>query len=177
MDLPTKVNLALAIASFLLAAISIIIAIITLRQNNKVLEATTRPVIGIYSESVNSGTPMFYLVVRNFGQSPAYIKSFEYDFDLTNCYKLQTERDYLMDLNDTTLAPNQSRVCMLDYNKIDKPITFKYCYLSASGKKYSETTKVNLKAGVGLPYGIASTKDKELTTISYTLQEMLKKSL
>ena len=43
MDLATKVNIALCILSFILAAISVVTVVITLRQNNKMISESTRP--------------------------------------------------------------------------------------------------------------------------------------
>ena len=42
MDFSTAVNLILAVLSFILAVVSIITVVITLRQNSKMIEASTR---------------------------------------------------------------------------------------------------------------------------------------
>ena len=47
MDLSTKVNIVLSVLSFILAAISIVTVVITLRQNNKMIENSTRPYVSI----------------------------------------------------------------------------------------------------------------------------------
>ena len=47
MDLATKVNVALCILSFILATISVVTVVITLRQNNKMISESTRPYITI----------------------------------------------------------------------------------------------------------------------------------
>ncbi|MBQ1194536.1 MAG: hypothetical protein IIX45_10555, partial [Lachnospiraceae bacterium] len=94
---PTDIiNICLCILSFLLAAISVLIVIITLRQNNKMLEQASRPVISIYLESVilNEKRPIVYLVVKNYGNSTAYMDKFVCDFDLTKCYDIQNETNY-----------------------------------------------------------------------------------
>lgn len=69
-------------ASLLTSIIAIIISIVTVRQNSKILEEANRPVISIYGQSINPGAPMFYLVVKNFGNSSAYMTKFATDFDL-----------------------------------------------------------------------------------------------
>lgn len=51
----------LAYASFALALISVITVVLTLRQNSKMIEASTRPVICIYSDEINSGAPQGFL--------------------------------------------------------------------------------------------------------------------
>ena len=74
MDVATIVNIILCILSFILAVISVVTVVITLRQNNKMIEESTRPVISIYTDEINAGNPFFYLIVKNFGKSPAYIR-------------------------------------------------------------------------------------------------------
>ncbi len=177
MDIATIVNIILCVLSFILAAISVVTVVITLRQNNKMIEESTRPVISIYTEEINAGEPFFYLVVKNFGQSPAYITKFEYDFNFNGCYKIRNDKDYLKKLTKSVLAPGQSRICMLDYAKIDKEVTFIISYQSSVKISYTETFTIDLKAGVSMPYGKVATEGKELRTISYTLQEMLQKNL
>ena len=73
MDVSTIVNIILCILSFILAVISVVTVVITLRQSNKMIEESTRPVISIYTDEINVGNPFFYLIVKNFGKSPAYI--------------------------------------------------------------------------------------------------------
>ena len=177
MDIPTIVNIILCVLSFILAAISVVTVVITLRQNNKMIEESTRPVVSVYTDEINAGNPFFYLIVKNFGKSPAYITKFEYDFDFKGCYKIRNDRDYLKRLNNAVLAPGQSRICTLDYAQINKEVTFTIEYCSGAKKVYSDKFTIDLKAGVSMPYGKVNTEGKELRTISYVLQEMLQKNL
>ena len=177
MDTSTIVNIILCVLSFILAAISVVTVVITLRQNNKMIEESTRLVISVYTDEINAGNPFFYLIVKNFGKSPAYITKFEYDFDFKGCYKIRKDRDYWEGLNNAALAPGQSRICTLDYAKIDKEVTFTLEYHSGAKKVYSDKFTIDLKAGVSMPYGKVATEGKELRTISYALQEMLQKNL
>lgn len=55
MDLATKVNIILCILSFILAFISIITVIITLRQNQQMLENSSRPYVCIYFDYIQAG--------------------------------------------------------------------------------------------------------------------------
>ena len=64
MDTATKVNIILSILSFILALISIITVVITLRQNHTMIENATRPYLCIYGQSINPGSPEFYLVIK-----------------------------------------------------------------------------------------------------------------
>ncbi len=177
MDTSTIVNIILCVLSFILAAISVVTVVITLRQNNKMIEESTRPVISVYTDEINAGNPFFYLIVKNFEKTHDYIAEFEYDFDFKGCYKIRNDRDYLEGLNNAVLAPGQSRICTLDYAKIDKEVTFTLEYHSGAKKVYSDKFTIDLKAGVSMPYGKVATEGKELRTISYALQEMLQKNL
>lgn len=170
------IQLAGIVVSFCTSIIAIFISIITLRQNSKMIEESSRASIGIYGESINAGSPMFFLVVKNFGNSTATLTKFNTDFDFSDCYGFSTDKNFMLELNNCTIAPGQSRICQLDYNKITRPVTFELEYISAS-KKYSETQTIDLKLGSSMLTSKVSTKDKELRTISYTLQEMLQKNL
>ena len=83
----------------------------------------------------------------------------------------------MQQLSTAVLAPGQSRICTLDYQKINKAVTFTLEYHSGVKKTYSDKFTIDLKAGVSMPYGKVATEGKELRTISYALQEMLQKNL
>ena len=91
--------------------------------------------------------------------------------------KIRNDKDYLQQLNNAVLAPGQSRSCTLDYQRINKAVTFTLEYHSGAKKTYSDKFTMDLKAGVSMPYGKVATEGKELRTISYALQEMLQKNL
>lgn len=74
------------VASLITSLAAIIISLMTLRQNSKMIEDASRPVISIYGECINVGPSTFYIVIKNFGSSPAYITQFDYDFDFTSAY-------------------------------------------------------------------------------------------
>lgn len=180
LERPEIIQLIGIIVALLVGIVSIIISIFTLRQNSKMIEESTRPIISVYGESINPGTPFFYIVIRNFGQSPATITKFSYDFDFiaANAYTGENPaRDYLGDLNTAFLAPGQSKICRLNYKNINKPVTFTIEYKSST-KTYKDKMTVNLKAGIRM---LTSKVDKEdvkaLSAISYTLQEMLQRSI
>lgn len=164
------------LTSLLASIVAIVISIISLKQNAKMIEESSRAIIGIYSTSINTGVPMLYLVVKNFGNAAAIITKFDYDFDFSECYCNKHERDYLKDLVNSSIAPDQSRICRLNYQKLSRPVKFDIEYLTC-GKRYSNSFTIDLKAGVDMPTGKYATKNKELKSISYTLQEMLMKSL
>ena len=162
--------------SLLVAVIAIVISIITLRQNSKMIEESTRATISIYGVAINTGSPMFYLVVKNFGNTPAVITKFESDFDLSTALHTVAKRNYIEQLKNCIIAPNQSRICMLESTAIEQPVTFDIEYRSGL-KNYKDQITVDLVAGADMFIGKTSTKGEELRTISYTLQEMLQKNL
>lgn len=164
------------IVSLITSIIAIIISVVTVRQNSKMLEESSRAIISVYTQSISTGTPMLYLVVRNFGHAPAIIQKFDYNFNFENCYRFRADRDYLKDLIDATIAPGQAKICTIDYNKIDRPVTFSIEYTSI-GKSYSDFFTIDLTAGVDIPTPKTATKGAELRAISYTLQEILQKNL
>lgn len=170
------VQIAGIIVSSSTSVIAIFISLMSMRQNSRMIEESSRAVISIYSQCINTGSPMLFVVVKNFGNSTAIINKLDYDYDLAECYQFRSDRDYLKDLVGSSLAPAQSRICCLDYEKLTRPITFKLEYKSGR-KKYRDSFTVDLKAGVNMPNPKIATNGKEMHTISYTLQEMLQKNL
>lgn len=165
--------------SLILTGISVGTVVITLRQNNKMIETATRPYICVYGELVNPGEIQFYIVVKNFGASPATITKFETDPDLSDCHlETRPPRIHLKGLKHTTIAPGQSRICLLDFHKVPEEIHFDIEYTSGK-KKYSESFSSNIKAGTDMLKAKYSSDDGDidLRAISYTLQEMLQKNL
>ncbi len=189
MDIATTVNVILCILSFVLAAISVGTVVISLRQNNKMIEQTTRPSVSFYTDDINTGSPTEYFITKNFGGSPAIIDEIECDHDFID-FMLGSdmiEKDALRKsepirlLKGATLAPGQSRICALNYHSLPETIKIKIKYHSLSGKTYTEECSVNLLAGSGIlrgkSSGSSSDEKKDIKNISYTLQEILQKQL
>lgn len=57
---------------------AIVISILTLRQNNKMIEEASRPAISIYFDYSQMGQPIGYFIIKNFGASAATILSITY---------------------------------------------------------------------------------------------------
>lgn len=179
MSVSDWINLSLAILSFILAAISVVTVVITLRQNHKMIEESNRPYISIYGDETNFSSPQFYIVLKNFGKTGAIIKSLECDIDLSK-YSYQTGIVPFQHIIGTLLAPNQNFICNIDNKKLGEDdieiINFSITY-SANGKTYKENYPVNYKA---LKKNITTKSENstnELKVISYTLQEMVQKDL
>ena len=174
-DCATIINALSCFFSLILSAISIITVVITLRQNHKMIENATRPYISVYGQEVNCGSPAFYIVIKNYGSSPAIINHFKIDPDISHCYRSDKSRDFLSDLSTCVLAPGQSKICAMDYMKLPDSLSFDIQFSSGS-KSYHECFKSNIKAGSAMPI-LKAGPDNDLHSISYTLQEMLQKQL
>lgn len=125
---------------------------ITNEQSNKMLEASVRPYITIYIDTLTICEQCCFFVLKNFGNSPALITKFEYDPLLkqtTQKYPLfQKQFDFVENL---TLAPSQSKLLQYDVSKLPADeITFKICYLS-NGNEYNDTIKMNIKNFIHIP--------------------------
>ena len=171
------INVVLCILSFILAAISVITVVVTLRQNSKMIESSTRPYLVIYGQVANFQNPSFYLVLKNFGQSAATIHYLNCDQDLKD-YAYHTERTPLGCLEGVLVAPQQKILCNLDPQKMVtknlEKLSFEVKYSSGT-KVYTEHYSVSFEAFRQNVQTRAATQDKELKIISYTLQDMVEK--
>lgn len=175
-----KIQLLGVIASTLTSIIAIIISIKSLRENNKMLEETNRPIISIYSQRIMyNNHPSIYLIVRNFGKSSAYMKKFVATPDFTKCYGFNAPRNYLDDLSKCVIAPAQSLICYLDYDSLTEPVHFSISYSSAlnSKKSYSEEFTIDLKASVSMPIEAPTRTMDASNRIASSLESILFKGL
>ena len=173
------VNLSLSILSFILAAISVITVVLTLRQNNKMIESSSRPYVVVYGDMTNFSDLQFYIVLKNFGKSGAFIRKLTCDKDLSK-YNYGIKITPFERIQNTLIAPNQNIVCSIDHQKLNSDnvdilkftIEYEFC-----GKVYKEDCSVNYGAFRKNITTKTSTQGKELKAISYTLQEMVQKDL
>lgn len=160
---------------------SMVISVITLKQNSKMIEESTRPVITIYKDTININTPIEYLVFKNFGSSSGTITNISYDEVIFK--KLVNEQ--ALDLNlfkyfkNITLAPNQKYFLRISTKECDiKNLKFSIKYKS-SIKTYQETFNINLSQDYAISYVQQHQKSdnpqKEMYTISNSIQELIKR--
>ena len=167
------------IASLITSIVAIVISIATLRQNSKMLKESTRPYVTIYIDSITICEQSSYFILKNFGNSPAYITDFQYDPILrkTNQKKkiLQDQFDFVKGI---ILAPGQSK--MLYYNVTELPIpelTFEISYRSGRDK-YHESVTLNVKNFIHIPVArpedhIAAGTERAV----HTMREMLERTM
>lgn len=151
------------ISSSILALLAIVISTVavvkTSKDNNKMLEATSRAYVSIYTESLISNRHYFYLVFRNFGKTNAFIKTIKID-EKTREMISSASMDRFHYLNNSNLAPGQSFTHGVltnhkeyDHNHIS---TFEITYKSGY-KEYSEKFEFNLSEHTRMPsIGISS---------------------
>lgn len=185
MTLSDKIQLAGILTSTVVSIISITIAVFSLKQNNKMLESSSRPYISIYLRKINVTRPEHYIVVKNFGSSAALIKKFEADVDLK---LLNPSRNFPEDIFpfsnivNTLIAPNQS---LFSYFILDKAlehfenITFDIEY-SSDSKTYKDTITLNLKSTFGnleLSARDASNLEDSLKLLSLSAYDLVRRNL
>lgn len=123
MDTATIINTILSVLSFLLAAISLITVVITIKQNNKMLENSSRAYVSIYGDVINCQNLSFYIVIKNFGQSSAFITSLKCD---TNLKKFSFDENLhpFSHIEGTSIAPKQSLKCTLNHLQLFNAVIF-----------------------------------------------------
>ena len=153
------------------------------------IEQSTRPVISFYTSQINTGSPSLYLVVKNFGASPAIIKQVSCNHDFASfmmgskslSHDELVQYDPIKRLPGALMAPGQSKICGLEYTKLPNEITIEITYEGVTGKSYKECFSFDPKAGNGMVTGKSSGDNadnrKDIKNISYTMQEMLQKQL
>ncbi|GFI28869.1 MAG: hypothetical protein HFH50_12940 [Lachnospiraceae bacterium] len=180
MDISIIVNICLSVSSFLLAFISVVILIVTIRQNHLILENESRAYLSIYGDITNCQAIAFYLIIKNFGKSSAQITSLECDTDLRPFSYVEKLIPF-SHMAGTSIAPNQSFKCALQQIPLFTSgihfINFKISYES-NRKKYSETFCVNLQSFTNsIQTNDNPSEGSELKTISYALQDINRRLL
>lgn len=94
------INIISIIASLIPSIVAIVISIKSLRQNNKMIEASSRPYISIYVESITLCEQTSFFVIKNFGNTPAYINDFQYDPILKKRNKVKLQ---MLSMNNLTM--------------------------------------------------------------------------
>lgn len=168
------------ICSLITSIIAIIISIKTLKQSTKMLEESSRPYIGIYGISTYMGFRQYYIIIKNFGQSSAFINSLTYSFDVADISK-HDDFEPFSHIDGTTMMPGQSYRAAIDFDKVTihklKCINFHISYSSGT-HTYDEEICLKIDANLGNLEAHNVNKDMPDTkVISETLQDIHIKSL
>lgn len=134
--LDVKVNIILAICSFILAAISIIFVLITLQQNKKMIEASTRPYLQIYPAYMDSTV---YIIIKNFGASDACINEIycNHQFTPNELYRTDSVPDIFSQVKGAILPPGYDIKCPLHSHEVAH-INFKFKVIYHSGSRINK---------------------------------------
>lgn len=100
------------LASLITSVIAIIISVLTLKQNSKMIDETSRPYVAIYAKTTNFQSPQYYLVIKNFGQTGATISSIKCSPDITP-FSIRSDHIPFSNFAETYIAPGQSLYAML----------------------------------------------------------------
>lgn len=177
MQMSDWINVVLCVLSFLLAAISVVTVVIMLKQNHKMIQNSTRPYIVAMAQITNFQEPTFYLVLKNFGASGAIIQEMTCSIAL-NEVSFRDEMTPFNNIEGTFLAPGQKITSSLYAKRFKekgiREFTIHLRYTDGI-KVYEEDYPINYKAYIENVCTRASTKDKELRTISYALQDLVEK--
>lgn len=162
------------ICTSLLSIIAIIISVLTLIQNNKMIEESSRPYIAISKHVVAINTPKEYLILKNYGSAGAEIIDIKCSIPSENLLKeITDDRDPFSYLIGTFIAPNQTFSPVISTKNIqEENISFTITYKSGV-KTYTTVSNIKVQQEHGILYSKSCTNGKELDTISRTLQEMI----
>lgn len=140
----TQINIVLSVLCFILSAISVITVILTLRQNSKMIEASTRPYISVF---VIPGF-LTQIVLKNYGSTGAEIIKLDCDADFSCC----TIGNYtpFKNIQGLHLSPNEFITYEVKGEEFalygrSHPIQIIISYRTDGGKSYSEKINLNYK--------------------------------
>lgn len=97
-------------ATVIISLVSIVIASKSLRMTRKSIEDANKPYIGCYVDMVDVGHFQKYIVVKNFGKTPATIISIEFDKEIDSLGR----NGKLNSLENTLIAPGQNFISVID---------------------------------------------------------------
>ena len=155
--------------------VAICISVLTLKQNNKMIEESSRPIIIIYSEFVDKLT---FIVVKNFGKSLAQIDDINCDYSFTPKQAYGLSGDLFKYLGNSALAPSQvKRIPLVGFNMPENIVININVKYHSKCNSYCDEFAINITTENPYPIIKHSTKDQDLKHISNALQEMVQRSI
>lgn len=156
MDIETIVNIVLSVLSFFLALISIIFVVLTLKQNNKMLEEASRPYIAIFLTSTTIHKRQNFFVIKNYGKSAGKIEKFVYpDKIKSSIQRSEDVKSQFEHIENMAIAPGQSILLPFDIlGDSSHVFEFEITYSSNSSKNiYTENFRLYSNFLVSRPCG------------------------
>ena len=166
------------VASLLMSAVAIAISLVTLRQNSKMIEESTRPQLQIYPVYMDT---LLYLIIKNYGSSEAYI-------DQITCSHVFTRNETFGDdlgehifdkLSGAILASGHSIKCpLIGYEVKNETFDFQVKYHSAN-KKYIASFSFNPISNLPFSdtYPLGNSTNGHLQNITKELHNIVKSNL
>lgn len=151
MDCSLFWDIALSILSFVLTVISVGIALSTLKQNNRMIEETTRPNLSLIILNDNG----VEFIIKNTGQSDAIIETITHNMNFDFCSK----HGYypFKKCEGSVIAPGQYLGYIVEYDGFcdnnEDEVTVAIKYKSAIGKKYTLNQSYSIIALRNQTYG------------------------
>lgn len=174
LTISVQIQLVASCISAFVAIISIIIAVATLKQTNRITKEANRPYVVLYYDSIQvTSTIVNYLVIKNLGRTGAVIDSVSH-FPL---FESKYGRTPFTELQNHFIAPNQTVTTACDLKECKEPVTFEVKYHD-QGKTYYETFIINHQAIS--PNILAKTSDTNAPLekiVAYATQELIRKQL
>lgn len=139
LDIDTRIQIIAIISTALVSVISILIALATVIQNNKISKAANRAYIVIYIDYIHvSSIRTKYLIIKNFGNTAGTIDNIK-AFDNNN---LELSFDSFSNIKNFVLAPGQTITTALTDKSSKDNFNFEIKY-SCLNDDYKETYSVN----------------------------------
>lgn len=171
-----KIEVLLGIITISTAFISIIISVATLRQNNKMIEESTRPYIVVYGYVTNFGSPVYTIAVKNFGSSAAKITKFQSRYNLDRIAINPGEDRVPFDrIKGTLMPPGFSIIRDVNWKDIGS-IEFEIEYVQGK-KKYKDHFDVNFDVEKNNPNGKVFCENNITKNVLYAMQEYIKRNI
>ncbi|MDU8964579.1 hypothetical protein [Clostridium tertium] len=165
-----KIQIIAIFTSSLLSFISVIIAVVTLKQTNYITRESNRANLVFY---INKNRTEIWpsLIIKNFGNSPGKLLKLEIDPPIK---ELNKSRKLITDYTDLFLAPNQSISSLFDINSLDaKLFNVKITY-ETLGKTYTDSYSINYEYRSSVIYTKTKTKTIEdaLDKVNESIREL-----
>lgn len=170
------------ITEIILSAVAIFISVFaivkTSRDNNKILEETSRAYISVYTETLIANKNHFYIIFRNFGKSNAFIKNISIDDKTREMIKIG-DKDFINNITKSNIAPGQSitHVVATENKKYNKEHISEFTITYLSGRKeYTDNFKFCLGANTRMPSIGLSSEELNIQFLEL-YQDQIRKSL
>ncbi len=138
------IQIIIACITFFGIIVSIVIAVVTLKQNNKMIRESSRAHILFYID-YHPQINRFFLVIKNFGNDVGKLINIEITpkLDWSKC-RFKQDLKPLTDVTNVLLAPNQKINSWFDFDDYpDKVFKVKLTY-STLNKTYTEEYQIDL---------------------------------